>query len=210
MQIKQIDIAGTPGWQFDDFYDDPIRILNWIASTPPHPTGVNSSNSNGAYYSDMRHQVGPLKYLEPYISLIEETHGGIKNDSSEPAIFTNFMHWRPHEFNDYKNNYWYPHYDTAWTFILYLNPTEPKNGTNIYKAIGDYREKVQMHEWEHHKPWHPKEHYEVVDYFEPVFNRGYLFNSGNLLHGAAVEDDTYFQDMFRLNQVIFFNEKLYD
>lgn len=210
MQIKKLDIAGTPGWQFDDFYDDPVYILNLIASTPPNPSGVNHSSSNGQYYSDMRHQVGPLKYLEPYISVIEETHGDIKNDSVEPAIFTNFMHWQKHDWNDYKNNYWYPHYDTAWTFILYLNPTEPNNGTNIYRDKDDYFNKVQSRVFEHDKPWQGREHYEVVDYLEPVFNRGYLFNSGILLHGAAIEDETYFENMFRLNQVIFFNEKLYD
>lgn len=206
MQIKQIDIAGTRGYQFDNFYENPEFILNHIISTPPRKTGINLSESNGVYYEDMRHQryVPKLKWYE---DVITETIGGVENTSKEPALFTNFMKWNRDSFNSYKTHYWYPHFDTYWTFILYLNPTEKNNGTNIYKPVDNYWQDVQTKTVEHITPWHPKEHYEVVDYFEPVFNRGYAFQSSRLLHGAAVNDETYFDDVFRLNQVIFFQEK---
>lgn len=206
MQIKQIDIAGTRGYQFDNFYENPEFIFNHIISTPPRKTGINLSESNGVYYTDMRHQryIPKLKWYE---DVIAENIGGVQNTSTTPALFTNFMHWDKDDFNDYKNNYWWPHLDSHWTFILYLNESEKNNGTNIYKPVGSYHDEVQAKTVEHLTPWHPKEHFEVVDYFEPVFNRGYAFQSGRLLHGAAVNDETYFGDIFRLNQVMFFEEK---
>ena len=206
MQIKERNIGGKLGFQIDNFYSHPEWVFNHICSTPPQYHGTKLSKSNGKYYHDMRHKK-VLHELDFYLDDICNQVGFIKKNGKETTLYTNFMMWENDlEYNDYKNNYWYPHYDTYYTMILYLNPTQKQNGTNIYQAKDDFYNKVQSKHLEHYRPWWPKENYEVIDYLEPVFNRAYIFNSKDLLHGAAVDDETYFGNLFRLNQVVFFDE----
>ena len=215
MQIKERKVAGTRAYQIDNFYSHPEWILNHICSTIPQPHGVKDSKSNGVEYADVRHTKA-LPELRYYHEIIENLVGGIKYNNfgrkgvidDKPLLKTNFMQWRDTEFNDYKNCYWWPHYDNCWSCIIYLNH-DASNGTNIYRDKDDYFRKVQTKNEEHHKPWHPKENYDLIDYLEPVFNRAYVFQAGKLMHGAAVNDETYFEKngLFRLNQVMFFDEE---
>lgn len=210
MQIKERKVAGTRGYQIDNFYSHPEWILNKIMAIRPQPHGYLDSKSNGVEYLDMRHKadVPDLKY---YYDIVKDLIG---NDvipfshTGAPLLQTNFMQWRNTKFNDWYNNYWYPHYDKGWTCIIYLNAESGKNGTNIYEDIDDYFSKVQVHKLEQETPWQSKQHYKVVDYLEPKFNRAYIFQAHKLLHGASVDDQTYFDsnNTFRLNQVMFFGE----
>lgn len=216
MQIKRRDVAGTRGYQIDNFYSHPEFIFNQILSAEDFGL-LGSENGappreslNGVKFIDSRHRK-VVPELRSKIDVLELHVGNIKyttnSKETSPVLLTNHMQWLDDEYNDFENNYWWPHYDNDWTCIIYLN-YEKVNGTNIYKAVGDYREKVQSKQVEQANPWHSKEHFELIDYLEPSFNRAYLFQAGSLLHGAAINDKTYFNtnELFRLNQVMFFNE----
>lgn len=219
MQIKRRDVAGTLGYQIDNFYSHPEFIFNHILSSvdyglmgtekdaPPIPR----EHFNGIKFIDARHRK-VVPELSHKIDVIESLVGNVEyftnSNETRPLLLTNHMQWQDCEYNDFENNYWWPHYDVGWSCIIYLN-YEKVNGTNIYRDIDNYREKVQSKQHEQCDPWQPKEHFEIIDYLEPSFNRAYLFQAGSLLHGAAVDDKTYFDtnELFRLNQVMFFNEK---
>lgn len=210
MQIKERSVAGKRGYQIDNFYSHPEWIFNKLLTLPPQTHGTGVSTSNGVYYTDMRHRECPSEELGYYQNIIEDLVGGIKAwtpHPPQPILQTNFMQWTDDPFNDWYNNYWWPHYDNGWSCIIYLNDS-PSNGTNIYVDKNNHFEEVQKKTLEHLDPWQSKEHYELVDYLEPAFNRAFVFPAHELMHGAAVDDDTYFlhNKKFRLNQVMFFEE----
>lgn len=215
MQIKERYIQGLRGYQIDNFYSHPEFILNHIISTPPHIHGSAElpGSKNGREYSDMRHKK-PLPELKYYEDIIIDLIGvpvvpaWADECPGRSPLETNFMQWRDTPYNDFYNNYWWPHYDRGWTTIIYLNH-ETTNGTNIYEDIDNYFQDVQVPNYtELLNPWQPKKHYKLVDYLEPAFNRAYIFQSGKLMHSAAVDDKTYFEQggLYRLNQVMFFDE----
>lgn len=214
MQIKERNVHGVRGYQIDNFYSHPEWLLNHIISTPPEVHGSYDlpGTMNGDAYSDMKHRK-IIPELEYYQEILMDLIGGNvepswAHENCSSSLNTNFMQWRDVPYNDFYNNYWWPHYDRGWVCLVYLNHGN-SNGTNIYEDIDNYFQDVQVPNYtELLNPWQPKKHYKLVDYLEPAFNRAYLFESGKVLHGAAVDDDTYFEHngLYRLNQAMFFEE----
>lgn len=214
MDVSEITVAGTKAFRIDNFYSNPGFIFDVINTTPPVKMNSdeygNTTGFNGYEFLDLRHSRVVPRLKDVADSLIKEI-GCIKyvegDTDVDPTILkTNFMQWRNTEFNDYKNNFWFPHYDTDWTCIIYLNESET-NGTNVYEPVDEeYVKDYLANGHEHINAWHPKDKFKLVDYLEPAFNRAYVFRAGKLLHSAAVDDETYFESngMMRLNQVMFF------
>ena len=102
------------------------------------------------------------------------------------------------DFNDYRNNYWYPHQDEGFNGIIYFNK-DCECGTNLYENISD-----EESENEHFKPWRSREHYRFLKHIEPKYNKLVLFDGFKFLHGMNIINDRYFSKEYRKNQVFFF------
>ena len=80
---------------------------------------------NGVYFEDRRPDSEDnldLKKVYDFLS-------GLCGQSYEaPDIVTNCSRFKKHEFNDYKNYYWWPHTDGGYNGIVYFNDDE-KHGT---------------------------------------------------------------------------------
>lgn len=186
-----------------NFYTDPSVILEQILNCKLSYHKNDSLTYNGKYFYDLRH-TGYFYKLNEIVKYFEKLTGQ-KLRHPENNIFTNFQRWIPDNFNDYKNNYWWPHYDEGHTLLIYLNHDNEKNGLNLY-ADSNYTKKQFNNFHEHLKPWHDKKNYQLLRHIKTPFNTAVLFNAKKLLHGCAVNDLTYV-DKHRLSQVMFFVDK---
>ncbi len=213
MDIKEFNLLGTSAFQIDNFYDNPAFIMDMILSGPPNKV-ITEHPLHGSEFFDLRHhreEPTLKKYTDQIIEVLDDENFYVYKENNVDVLDTNFMRWKKSDFNNYEDNFWFPHQDEGWVCIVYLNEAET-NGTNIYKdkhgSIYKYGGRVT--EADRH-PWKPKSDFEIVDYLAPKFNRGFLFDAAKVPHGAAVNDETYFYSeadrnysRHRLNQALFF------
>ena len=137
---------------------------------------------------------------------ISNTLGNIVNQPSAVPykLATNYIRFIDKNFNDFENNYWWPHLDCGYTAIIYFdNFGEEIPGTNLYRKVKPYN----FDEFpEHYHPWINKDKFEVLYSFKSNFNRLIMFDGKKFLHNMAIDDDRFFYSKFRKNQVIFFVE----
>lgn len=216
MDVKEFNLLGTRAYQIDNFYDNPAFIMDMILSGPPNQV-VTEHPLHGNEFFDLRHhreEPTLKKYTDQVIQILNDDNFYVYKENGVDVLDTNFMRWKKSDFNNYEENFWFPHQDEGWVCIIYLNEAET-NGTNIYedkhKSICKYGGRKT--EKDRH-PWKPKSDFEVVDYLEPKFNRGFLFDAKKIPHGAAIDDETYFYSeaeqnysRHRLNQALFFFPK---
>ena len=128
-------------------------------------------------------------------------------------LFTNHCTIYRHPFNEIENSYWYPHIDSGWNGIVYLNKNDSgNNGTNIYSIRRNKRKIIDrtMNNHEHHYPWIPKSQIDRIAYIPSKFNSFAFYNGVKYFHGMHIGDDQYVCDMGeeleeeRINQVFFF------
>ena len=158
---------------------------------------------NQIYFDDRRHSLKSqqIKKVYNFLSKIcNQLHVGNDND----LILTNFTKFKNSNFNDYKNNYWWPHVDRGYNGILYLNKLDCESGTNLYKNLNP--EKEPPNEPEHYQPWRNKSNYELIYSIVPKYNRMVLFDGLKYPHGMNICNDDYFSNEYRMNQVFFFSK----
>jgi hypothetical protein len=215
-EVKKVesDFFGCPYYIIDNFYKYPELVEDFVTREPAklfegddRQYFPNEKNYNGDKFFDGRHK--------HYVADIDENVRGFisgiinKEIHDEPSTFqTNIHKFYDKEFNDYKNNYWFPHLDDGWTALVYLNK-DGDAGTNLYSYKGESKIIVNDEDRpfnpmqsEHGNPWLPKEDWKVIHTLEGVYNRCIIFN-GRIYHGMAIEDDKIFERE-RANQVMFF------
>ena len=188
----------------DNFYVDSYRILNFINSVNLLLHKKHASPSyNGIHFWD-ENPVTELIHHEDRKQLFEVKEKLSKLCNQEPIdenlFLVNSLRFIKNNFNDYKNNYWWPHFDRGYSSLIYFNEGN-FNGTHLYKQIEDDNIKNVP---EHYAPWRKKTKFKVIKTIESKFNRMVLFDGKFFLHGMAVEDDRFFQREKRINQVYFF------
>ena len=216
MDVTEFNLLGTRAFQIDNFYDNPAFIMDMILSGPPNQV-LTQHPLHGDEFFDLRHhreEPKLKKYTDQIVKILDDTSFDVYKENGVDILDTNFMRWKKSDWNNYEENFWFPHQDEGWVCIIYLNEAET-NGTNIYadKHGSIYKYGGKATEQDRH-PWKPKSDFEIVDYLKPKFNRGFLIDAKNIPHGAAVEDETYFYSekdrnysRHRLNQALFFFPK---
>lgn len=197
-KIEKIEFDKSYFYIIDDFYKNPDLILNLIFENDPILwKNWQKPSYNGIYFEDYRHQlqINGIENVFDYLSSI------CNKNSYEKKFLTNVMRFKKNKFNDYKNNYWWPHLDRGYTAIVYLNNIEC-NGTNIYHSLKDDNE--MRYQNEHFCPWRKKQYWQLYATIIAKFNRLVLFDASKFYHGASIDDETFFDGAFRLNQVMFF------
>lgn len=195
------EVCGSKIYIKDNFYKYPNLVLKFIELHIPEVWKENESPSyNMIHFEERRHHIQIEETLKISIKL-----GNIVNQKPivPYTLATNYIKFIDRKFNDYNNNYWWPHLDYGYTAIIYFDDfKEEIPGTNLYKKIKPYN----FQEFpEHYCPWINKEKFEVIHSFKSKFNRLIMFDGKKFLHNMAIEDDRFFYNIFRKNQVIFFN-----
>lgn len=198
---KEIIIQDQKIRVYSSFYTRPNLIFEKLLNIKPAFHKNNPRTYNGKKFLDLRH-TDHIKELDDVISYFEDLVGETCNHKKK-NFTTNMQKWFKDPFNDYKNNYWWPHRDDGYTLLIYLNE-EPHNGLNLYQDNAYFLEEQTKHH-EHVRPWHSKKHYELLKCFKTPFNTAILFPAHVFLHGCAINNDFYF-DHFRLSQAIFFED----
>ena len=182
-------------YSIDNFYKNPKEVHDYLFSgrAPLHKIH-EIPTWNNVYFEDRRMSVDDdrLKFVVDYLSNI------VLQQPLTYKISTNQTRFSKIDFNDYSNNYWYPHQDEGYNGIIYFNQN-CECGTNLYENISD-----EESENEHFKPWRSREHYRFLKHIEPKYNRLVLFDGFKFLHGMNIINDRYFSKEYRKNQVFFF------
>jgi len=194
--IQTFNFQGSKIYVMDDFYRYPEEVLSRFLSIESKIWKEKEIPSyNKVHFLDKRHDF----HDDNFINVGEQLSKICGEPVAQPGrIVTNIMKFIDRDFNDYKNNYWWPHCDLGHTALIYLNNFEYP-GTNIYEPL----EQDNWNTVEHYEPWRPKEKYKVILTLNAKFNRMVLFDAKKLFHGMNVSDDTFFHRV-RMNQAIFF------
>jgi hypothetical protein len=191
--IEEEIFQGSTIYTIDNFYSNPEEVEKYLFHTdvPLHKENEKPSYNN-IHFQDRR-----LYELNSELTHVVDLLSSIC--SQKPCSYhtiTNQTRFYKNDFNDYKNNYWWPHRDHGYNAIVYFND---EGGTNFYREMRS-RERTN----EHHEPWRSKNDLLLVKKLEPKYNRLVFFDGKKFLHGMHINSDRYFSNEYRKNQVFFF------
>ena len=190
------EVDGFTVYTVDNFFKNPHAILDLLNQHEPVLwKNWETPSYNGIHFADRRHciQSDEIIPIQEMIAKLCNREPIVPNEAC-----TNITQFNNKTFNNYKDNFWYPHRDEGFTCIIYLNHnTFP--GTNLYRII----ENDELEGPEHFAPWRSKTKYQIISTIEASFNNLILLDAKNLLNGMAVVDDTFFH-LERRNMVMFF------
>ena len=177
----------------DNFYKNPEQVHDYLFKdeAPLHKI-EEVPTCNNVYFEDRR----LFKEDERLIPVINFLSKLVSQKPLTYELLTNQTKFYKNDFNDYKNNYWWPHRDHGYNAIVYFND---EGGTNFYREMCS-RERTS----EHYEPWRSKKDLLLVKKLEPKYNRLVFFDCKKFLHGMDINSDRYFSNEYRKNQVFFF------
>ena len=199
LKIEKELFEGTVIYTIDDFYKNPKEVENYLFGKPseiPLHKRHEKPSFNGVYFEDRRHDSEDNLDLKKVYDFLSSLCG---QGYEAPDIVTNCSRFKKHEFNDYKNYYWWPHTDGGYNGIVYFND-DNKHGTCFYEELV---EKPDVPE--HYQPWGAKKDFIVIKTLEPKYNRFVFFDGYEFPHGMNICTDRYFGEEYRKNQVFFFD-----
>jgi hypothetical protein len=200
--VEEKIINGSPIYIIDNFYKDVDLVLELFSSVDPRIHKENEKPSfNQIHFDDRRHSFSSQKIIKVYDFLSNIC--GQKPNLNKNSVLTNCIRFKKNSFNDYQNNYWWPHIDFGYNGIVYLNKNDVESGTNLYESLTSNTEPLNYPE--HYQPWKSKSNYKLIHTIKPKFNRLVLFDGLKFLHGMNICNDDYFGNKYRINQVFFFN-----
>jgi|TARA_R100000030_G_scaffold38005_1_gene28524 hypothetical protein len=185
-------------YTIDNFYQDPYSVVNYFLSIVPPLWKIDSPNTvNGIHFEDRRHMFDSeeIEKVYDFLSFICD------REPYKVHVCTNVSRFKKNKFNNYENNYWWPHKDHGYTGIVYFNTDDEVNGTNLYECL-DENYVVRA---EHECPWVSKKKFGLIKTLRPRFNRLVLFDAKKFIHGMNISNDTYFDEGYRFNQAFFFS-----
>tara|TARA_B100001057_G_scaffold234950_1_gene235294 strand:- start:77 stop:682 length:606 start_codon:yes stop_codon:yes gene_type:complete len=191
--IEEEVFQGSTIYTVDNFYKNPEEVERYLFHNEVPLHKINEKPTyNNIHFQDRR-----LFELNNELVHVIDLLSSICNQ--KPIFYhtiTNQTKFYKHRFNDYENNYWWPHRDPGYNAIVYFND---ESGTNFYKEINP---KMRMNE--HFKPWRSKKDLMLEKTLDPKYNRLVFFDGKKFLHGMDINSDRYFFDEYRKNQVFFF------
>ena len=199
LKIEKELFEGTVIYTIDDFYKNPQKVENYLFGKPneiPLHKIYEKPSFNGVYFEDRRHDSEDNLDLKKVYDFLSSLCG---QGYEAPDIVTNCSRFKKHEFNDYKNYYWWPHTDGGYNGIVYFND-DSEHGTCFYEEL---IEKPDVPE--HYQPWGAKKDFIVIKTLEPKYNRFVFFDGYEFPHGMNICTDRYFGEEYRKNQVFFFD-----
>jgi len=204
LEIKKEYLEGSVIYTADNFYKNPDNLVKFLSFIDPIIWKEQQQPSNNMVeFEDKRHIINSKHVVKVYEFLrsicgIED----VGNEENRHLVITNVTRFKKSKFNDYKNNYWWPHKDLSrYAAIIYLNKNDDVSGTNIYKNLNPIQEPPDCPE--HYMPWRSKNNYSIIKQLKPKYNRMVLFDGSKFFHGMNITNDDYFGEECRMNQVLF-------
>ena len=196
-QYSERTVNGTIVYEIENFYKYPDKILEFISHIQPfYHKEDQAPTFNGTAFKDMRHRC-QVKGME---SVCEFLSSMCKQKPQEKySLCTNVFKLLDKKFNRYSDNYWWPHIDSGYTALIYLNNFSYP-GTNLYSALKE----PDYNQGEHYKPCQPKSDWKIEATLEAKFNKLVMFDGLNNPHAMVINSDLFYNKT-RLNQVVFFN-----
>lgn len=205
IKINKYFVEDSLIFTIDNFYKNPDKIVNLFLEAPfkIHKKNIIKSY-NMVLFEDNRHifKCEELTEVNKFLSGI----CGQKTYYREDLGFTNFTRFKKDNFNDYHNNYWWPHKDGGYNGIVYFNKNDIESGTNLYKNL-DLNDPPRGVE-EHQEPWRSKSKYTLIHQIKPKYNRMVLFDGFKFFHGMNICNNEYFDKIYRMNQIFFFEKNI--
>ena len=206
-KVKVEYIDDSPIFTIDNFYKYPEQVHEYIFDLPYSEGRVGlwkinqTPSNNGIYFEDRRLSEFDERLFHIYFFFLKL----IGDYTFRPEINTNVIFFKDDEeslkFNNYTDNYWWPHTDVGYNGIVYFHD---ECGTNLYSPNTlDITDNLN----EHHQPWRSKEKYTLLKSIEPSYNRLVLFDGKKFPHGMNIINKKYFGKKPRNNQVFFFDSK---
>ena len=205
LKIEKELFEGTVIYTIDDFYKNPKEVENYLFGKPneiPLHKIYDKPSFNGVYFEDRRHDTEDnldIWYSFNLKKVYDFLSGLCGQGYEAPDIITNCSRFKKHEFNDYKNCYWFPHTDSGYNGIVYFNDDD-KHGTCLYEVLVKPPDVN-----EHYQPWGAKKDFIVIKTLEPKYNRFVFFDGYEFPHGMNICTDRYFGEEYRINQVFLFD-----
>lgn len=195
LEIRVEEFQGSKIYTADNCLKYPEKIVQYLNSTSTPLWKNNEPNSlNGIFFDDRRHRI--TEGTTEFRNKLKEVCGAKEDVYKE--IYSNYTNFYEDPFNDYKSKFWYPHIDSGYTALIYLNKYDGA-GTNLYEQVEPDYDNIP----EHSKPWRDRYKYKVIKRLEAKFNRLVIFDGKKFKHGMAIEDDTFFHQR-RMNIAVFF------
>ena len=127
-----------------------------------------------------------------------------ENTAKNHSVTSNVSKFHKTSFNNYRDNWWWLYRDRGYNAITYLNNEFGDNeysGTALFHPDG-----LEAKTHEACQPWIPKFEYELVKHMKGKYNRCVLFDGKLFPHAMLIDNDDWFQDFYRVNTVLFFDE----
>lgn len=204
----------THYYSIDNFYKWPESVKEYFDAECGYELFKKDlpGTKNGDKFSDKRH-TGAHSGMHDVAHALKNICQAQALKNTSDLILTNTFQMHDREFNNYKDNWWWPHLDHGWTALIYLNEGGCE-GTNLYHKQGAPKQikqhgmdtlfrKGEESNSEHTNPWTKKENWIFGGNVASAYNRAIIFPS-KIYHGQAVNSDRWFDEV-RINQVVFFN-----
>lgn len=175
-------LKDSPLYFIDNFFRHPNEIIKFLFDNPAELWKKDQTPSyNNVYFSDRRHLIKGYE-----VEILQKELENICNKKiyHRREMYSNVFRFMKNNFNNYKEHYWFPHKDSGYTSIVYLNRYSD-DGTNLY-----FDAEISKCP-EHQQPWQPRSKYRLLKKIEAKFNRCVIFDANKFLHGMSIENDRF-------------------
>jgi hypothetical protein len=188
-------------YTIENFYKNPDEVVSYFWQYEPQFwKDWQKPSYNGIFFEDKRHSIHS-KQIENVYYFLEQLCNQ-KPQTGYNALYTNASRFYEDQFNNYSNNYWWPHIDSGYTGIVYLNKNDYECGTNLYEIINKEEEPPNIPE--HYMPWRNKNNFKLLKHIKPNYNKLVFFDGLKFVHGMNICNNRYFSTEYRFNQVFFY------
>ena len=183
LHVHTHHVAGKPIHEVENFYKYPTKVARILFNrdTPPWKGYQEGKYDDRRWGDEIPKKLPSHEFL-----------GKVTGLEWQPALCTNMFRAT---FFPYKTHYWWIHKDPYPAAIVYFNKDDDANGTNIYKP--PYESTTD----EGVEPEIPKDQVELLYHIKPTYNKLVIFDGTYFPHGMAINDDRYFGNTYRINQV---------
>ena len=209
------DFEHSKIYWMDDFYKYPDLVYEEITREEPPLWKMDKNWNTEGSQNNIRFIDSRWSGIEKEgLDLVYQSLGDIFDQDSrdEGYLVTNhtrfFTDSESLKFNNYRDNFWWPHTDGGYNAIVYLNRSDDGSefGTNLYRVKDRGWLKQQVGIPEHANPWSPKDKWDLLASFKSKYNRLVAFDGLLYYHGMSVDSDKWFYET-RVNQVMFFEDE---
>jgi hypothetical protein len=200
------DFMGSRIYYIDNFYKYPELVRKFTLEPLPDLWKVDTA-PNGCLYWDRRLQARIIdsqveKNYEILSQLINQRRS-YKTDGGFEFI-SNVTRYLKHSYNDIERYNWWPHCDGGYNAIITLNNEfdDEYSGTALYHP--DDKQTPREMTSEGVNPWIDKSVHRLVKDIKAKYNRCVLFDGKLFPHAMLINDYRFFEDIYRVNQVLFF------